>query len=121
MTRKVSPLYVKPDQVRKTFGGLSLNSQFKVSLHFGQAPKNSGNADTDTLVGHLNNCGVFDRGKLKSTADGFDFYALAIYNWLLIWYSQDKFFNKNFTISPTSSPSNLVPFNRPIIYIDDPI
>ena len=42
MTRKVSPLYVKPDQVRKTFGGLSLNSQFKVSLHFGQAPKNSG-------------------------------------------------------------------------------
>ena len=75
MTRKVSPLYVKPDQVRKTFGGLSLNSQFKVSLHFGQAPKNSGNADTDTLVGHLNNCGIFDRGKLKSTADGFDFYA----------------------------------------------
>jgi len=75
MTRKVSPLYVKPDQVRRTFGGLSVNTQFKVGLHFGQAPKNSGNADTDTLVGHLNNCGVFDRGRLKSTADGFDFYA----------------------------------------------
>ena len=75
MTRKVSPLYVKPDQVRRTFGGLSLNTQFKVALHFGQAPKNSGNADTDTLVGHLNNCGVFDRDQLRSTADGFDFYA----------------------------------------------
>jgi len=75
MTRKVSPLYVKPDQVRRTFGGLSLNSQFKVALHFGQAPKNSGNADTDTLVGHLNNCGIFERGQLRSTSDGFDFYA----------------------------------------------
>ena len=73
MAKKVSPLYIKPDEVRNKFGGLSVNTQFKVSLHLGQAPKNSGNEDTDTLMGHLSKCGVFDRW--KSSSDSYDFFA----------------------------------------------
>ena len=73
MAINVSPLFAKPDEVRNKFGGLSVNTQFKVSLHLGQAPKNSGNEDTDTLMGHLSKCGVFD--KWKSSIDSYDFFA----------------------------------------------
>ena len=73
MAINVSPLYAKPDEVRNKFGALSVNTQFKVSLHLGQAPKNTGNEDTDTLMGHLSKCGVFD--KWKSSIDSYDFFA----------------------------------------------
>ena len=79
MTKEPSQLYVKSDQIGPTgiFGGLSVNTQFKVALHFsGQAPENSGDESTDTLVGHLNKAGVFKHRKMTSGTDGsFDFFA----------------------------------------------
>ena len=79
MTKEPSQLYVKSDQIGPTgiFGGLSVNTQFKVALHFsGQAPENSGDESTDTLVGHLNKAGVFKHRRMSSGTDGsFDFFA----------------------------------------------
>ena len=75
MANKIPSLYANPDRVgpRGLFGGLSLNSQFKVSLHLGKANNNSGNEDTDTLKGHLSKCGVFDTW--KASMDSYDFFA----------------------------------------------